>query len=166
VIKVTLVFSILIFGTFAVASDCLESVANYNSGYSKSSNERMIAQQDESAFKARDLFNSGLAQFLEKEPISKIREFAYHLASSVNLRRSQEDNVEDFTGIFSGSSKIDGDSVVEGHKFIKLKDSLERRDLSEVVKFLYVQAVTNSSLDRSKSLLKNLTDCPEYQVFK
>lgn len=126
----------------------------------------MIAQQDESAFKARDFFNSQLGPFLESAPVSKIREFAYHLASSIKHQRSQEDNVEDFSGILSGSSKFDSDSIVEGHRFIKLKESLERRDLGEVVKFLYVQAVTNSSLDRSKSLLKNLTDCPDYQVFK
>lgn len=149
----------------ANAADCLESVANYNLGYSKSSNERMLAGQDEGAFKSRDLFNSSFAQFLEKEPISKIREFAYHLGWTIKNQKSQEDNVEDFSGIFSGSS-INGDTVVEGHKFIKLKDSLGRRELSEVVKFLYVQAVTNSSLDRSKSLLKNLTDCPNYQIFK
>src|ERR1022692_3879771 len=102
---------------------CLESVANYNVNYSKSAKERNIAQQDESAFKARDLFNSGFSQFVEKEPISKIRELAYHLAWSIKIRRSLEDNVEDFSAIILDSSKIDSDAVVEGHKFIKLNET-------------------------------------------
>ncbi len=151
----------------ANGADCLANVANYNGGYSRSSNQRTMAQQDESAFKSRDLFNSNLGSFLEKEPISKIREFAYHLAWSIKLRRSQEDNVEDFSAVLNSKySKNYSDTVVEGHKFIKLKDSADRGALSEIVKFLYVQAVTNSDLDRSKSLLKNLTECSDYQIFK
>jgi hypothetical protein len=161
------VLILFLFGSSAFSDDCLKSLANYNIGYSKASNERVLAQQDDSSYMARNLYNVKLAPFLEKNPLSEIRDFAYHLAWSIKTRRSLEDNVDEFTQILNSQiPKNYSDTVVEGHGLVKLSQFDERKNLSEMTQFLYIQAVTNSDPSRSKSLLKNLTDCPDYQVFK
>lgn len=166
-LKSLFVSGILFFGSVILADDCLKSLASYNAEYSRATNERMMAQQDESAFKARDIFRNKLDSFLENRPLSEIKDFTYHLAWSLKTKRSLEDNVEDFSQIINAQApKSYADSIVDGHKFLSLQDFNERKTLSAITQFLYIQTVTNSDLDRSKNLLKNLVNCPEYQVFK